>query len=272
MMTRILQMRRGSMICLAAAFTTFVVMAQADARAQGPNAQAPASQGTSTVQGVPNAVQGFSQNRDKPIQIDAASLEVRDKEKAATFKGDVKVVQGDTTMRCKTLIVYYEGNSMSGGNNATASASAPTPAPAAAPKQTATAATPGPGGSSSIRRLEARGGVIVTQQEQTVTGENGDFDMKSNIVTMSGNVILTKGDNVLKGDKLIVDMTTGVSRVEMKNNGGRVSGLFKSSGQNGPQGTPSLIPGSSPQPSPHPPANSPGKPMSLNDMTGSGAR
>ncbi|WP_204272946.1 LptA/OstA family protein, partial [Enterobacter hormaechei] len=60
-----------------------VLSAPADAHAQ------------STATGVPNAMQGFSQNRDKPIQIDAASLEMRDKDKAATFSGNVKVVQGD---------------------------------------------------------------------------------------------------------------------------------------------------------------------------------
>ena len=48
-----------------------VCVAALEARAQG-----------SAVSGVPNAVQGFSQNRDKPIQIDAGSLEVRDKDKA----------------------------------------------------------------------------------------------------------------------------------------------------------------------------------------------
>src|SRR5690349_17398673 len=64
----------------------------------------------STTTGVPNAMQGFSQNRDKPIQIDAATLEMRDKDKAATFSGDVKVVQGDTTMRCKTLVVFYDND------------------------------------------------------------------------------------------------------------------------------------------------------------------
>ena len=58
--------------------------------------------------GVPNAMQGFSQNRDQPIQIEAASLEMRDKKKEATFAGNVKVVQGDTTMTSKTLVVFYE--------------------------------------------------------------------------------------------------------------------------------------------------------------------
>jgi lipopolysaccharide export system protein LptA len=35
--------------------------------------------------GVPNAMQGFSQNRDQPIQIERPSLEMRDKKKEATF-------------------------------------------------------------------------------------------------------------------------------------------------------------------------------------------
>ena len=49
----------------------------------------------------PNALQGFSQNRDQPVKIQAASLEVRDKQKTATFTGDVHVVQGDTELRSK---------------------------------------------------------------------------------------------------------------------------------------------------------------------------
>jgi lipopolysaccharide export system protein LptA len=183
----------------------------------------------SAVQGVPNAMQGFSQNRDQPIQIEAASLEMRDKKKEATFTGDVKVIQGDTTMTSKTLVVFYDG-----GGAATPAAGAAAPkAPAKAPIK---AAQPGPGGSSSIRRLEARGSVVVTQKDQVVTGETAVFDTKSNLVTMLGGVVLTQGKNVLRGDRLVVDMTTGTSRVE--SDSGRVQGLFQSSGQ----GSPSLIP------------------------------
>src|SRR6478735_6768714 len=57
-------------------------------------------------QGPPNALQGFSQNRDEPVKIRAASLEVREKDKQATFAGDVHVLQGDTEMRCKLLTVF----------------------------------------------------------------------------------------------------------------------------------------------------------------------
>ena len=191
--------------------------------------------------GVPNAMQGFSQNRDQPIQIEAATLEMRDKKKEATFAGNVKVVQGDTTMTSKALVVFYDSNSGTA-----------TPPPAAskgaksAPMQ---AASPGPGGSSSIRRLEARGTVVVTQKDQIVTGETAIFDTKANLITMAGGVVLTQCNNVLRGDRLLVDMTTGVSRVEADN--GKVQGLFiqgqgqgcGASGGGPAPAMPSLLPG-----------------------------
>jgi lipopolysaccharide export system protein LptA len=193
------------------------------------------------VTGVPNAMQGFSQNRDQPIQIESATLEMRDKKKEATFAGNVKVVQGDTTMTSKTLVVFYES-----APAATAPAAGSKTAAKPAPIQSA---TPGPGGTSSIKRLEARGNVVVTQKDQVVTGETAVFDTKTNLVTMLGGVILTQGKNVLRGDRLMVDMTTGVSRVE--SDSGRVQGLFQSSGQGGP-----LTSGASPSPPPSGPANS----------------
>lgn len=208
------------------------------------------AQAQSTVQGVPNAVQGFSQNRDKPIQIEAASLEMRDKDKVATFSGNVKVVQGDTTMRSKTLVVFYDNEQGKDAKKAGMKSS-----------------TPGPGGSSSIKRLEAKGGVIVTQKDQTVTGETGIFDMRSNTVTMLGGVVLTKEKNVLRGDRLVVDMTTGISRVE-SNNGRGVQGMFQSSA---PGGSPvSGLTSGDNRDTPAPPrskgARQPGKPMKLNAL------
>jgi lipopolysaccharide export system protein LptA len=149
----------------------------------------------------PNALQGFQQNRGQPVQIEALRLEVRDKDKMATFSGNVKVVQGDTTMRCKKLVVFYEQDNKDGQ-------------PAQASAQTMKSAKPGPGGSSQISKLEASGGVTVNQKDQTATGERALFDMKSNTVTLLGNVLVTQGPNVMRGEKLVVDLATGVSRVE----------------------------------------------------------
>src|SRR6188474_320312 len=171
------------------------------------------SQTQTTSQGPPNALQGFSHNRDQPVHIEAATLEVRDKQKQATFSGDVRVKQGDTGLRCKSLVVFYEQSG------------APTDA-----SKTLQAASPGPGGEQRIKRLEARGGVVVTQKDQTATGELGIFDMKANTVTLTGNpVIMTQGQNVLRGGKLVVDLTSGVSRVEAGKSGQGVQMLVQPS-------------------------------------------
>ena len=189
-----------------------------------------------SMSGVPNAMQGFSQNRDQPIQIEAAALEMRDKKKEATFSGNVKVVQGDTTMTSKILVVFYEDKS----TQTPAPAPAGTKAAAAAKGAPMQSATPGPGGASSIKRLEAKGNVVVTQKDQVVTGETAIFDTKTNLITMlgggGGQVVLTQCQNVLRGDRLLVDMTPGVSRVE--SDSGKVQGLFIQSqgGQNGKGG------------------------------------
>lgn len=207
----------------AAAVAVAALLAAGPAAAQG------------AVSGVPNAVQGFSQNRDQPIQIEAASLEVRDKKKEATFAGDVKVVQGDTTMTSKTLVVFYDQQETAADGTAKAKPPA---------KSSMTAASPGPGGGSSIRRLEAKGNVVVTQKDQVVTGDSAVFDTKTNLVTVLGKVVLTQGKNVLRGDRLVVDMTTGVSRVESGT--GRVQGLFQSSGPGGVFGAQPASPSGAP--------------------------
>lgn len=188
--------------------------------------------GQGAVQGVPNAMQGFSQNRDQPIQIEAATLEMVDKKKEATFSGNVKVVQGDTTMTSKSLVVFYES-----GSESRSAAPAPTKSTAKSSPPLQSAA-PGPGGSSSIKKLEARGHVIVTHQDKIVTGEPAVFDTRANLITMLGGVVLTQCKNVLRGDRLIVNMTTGISRVE--SDSGKVSGMFN---QGSECGTPSGLAG-----------------------------
>ena len=188
--------------------------------------------------GPPNALQGFAQNRDQPVRIEAATLEVRDKDKVATFSGDVRVKQGDTGLRCKSLVVFYE----QGGDGAKGN--------------TLQAANPGPGGQQKIKRLEARGGVVVTQKEQTATGETGVFDMATNTVTLSGHVVMTQGKNVLRGDRLVVDLTSGVSRVESGKNGqGRVQGLFQPGGGGPPDINSGVFRGQMPRPAPARPSN-----------------
>jgi lipopolysaccharide export system protein LptA len=165
---------------------------------------------------IQNPMQGLQgQNKDLPIHIEAATLEVHDKAKTATFSGNVQVVQGDTTMRCKSLVVFYGADE---GANAAKPAAAAPPRPAAASPATATTtttATPGmPQGAQSIRRIEARGGVTVVTKDQNASGELGVYDLKSKTITLTGNVVVSQGKNVLHGERVVVDTATGNARVE----------------------------------------------------------
>jgi lipopolysaccharide export system protein LptA len=157
-----------------------------------------------------NALQGFAQNRDQPVKIKAASLEVREKDKFATFSGDVHVVNGDTELRCKSLQVFYDDDPKANGMKA---------------------ADPGPGGQRQIKRIEAKGGVVVVQKDQQATGDSATFNMRENTVTLVGNVVVARGQDVLRGQRLVVDLTNGVSKMEGTPGRG-VEGSFSSAPRN----------------------------------------
>jgi lipopolysaccharide export system protein LptA len=152
--------------------------------------------------GLAGSLTGFSSNSREPIDIASDSLEVRDNEKVAIFSGNVNVVQGDTVLKTKTLRVSYEGS---------------------------------PTGSDErkISRLEAQGKVIVETGDQTVTGDRALFEMRSKMITVEGDVVLSQGKNVLRGSRLVIDLNAGASRLESPKgaSGGRVTGSFVPSGK-----------------------------------------
>ncbi len=188
--------------------------------------------------GAPNPL-GMGQNTDQPVQIEAATLEVRDKNKAATFSGNVQVVQGDTTMKCQSLVVFY-GQEVGLGADGT-------------PVATTVKSTPGtPQGAQNIRRIEARGGVTVITKDQNASGDLGVYDLKTKTITLSGNVVVSQGQNVIHGERVVVDTTTGYARVESASTPGapgapgpgRVRALIQpGKGQNGGSNFMTLGPG-----------------------------
>ncbi|MFD1331041.1 LptA/OstA family protein [Methylopila musalis] len=179
-------------------------------------------------QSVTSAFEGFSGRSNEPVNVEADNLEVREKDQAAIFSGNVQVVQGDSTLRSKQLTIFYYGD-----QNKPA-------APAADKSRPTQGATSGPAGTPAapqgrdIRRLEAEGNVVVTSKDQRATGQRGVFDMPSNTVTLTGGVVVSQGENVIRGDRLHVDLTTQRSRIESAGGGGgRVQGVFKPGNREG---------------------------------------
>jgi lipopolysaccharide export system protein LptA len=155
---------------------------------------------------VTSAFEGFSGRGDQPVNIEADRLDVQEKEQTAIFSGHVVVVQGASTLRTDKLTIFYESKSAGAASEAAEDQDIMT--------------------GRNIRRLEAHGRVSVTSGDQKATGSTGVFDMPSNTVVLTGNVVVTQGMNILKGDRLVVDLTTQKSRVESTNTGGRVQGVF----------------------------------------------
>jgi lipopolysaccharide transport periplasmic protein LptA len=139
----------------------------------------------------PNSYQGLGMSSDQPIQFESEQLEVHDQDKTAVFIGHVIVRQGTTVLKTDRLTVFYQGSPTGEG-----------------PQQ--------------VSRLEAKGSVLVTSSNQTASGEAATFDTAANTILLTGNVVLTQGDNVIRGSKLLIDINTSQAKML----GGRVQMLI----------------------------------------------
>jgi lipopolysaccharide export system protein LptA len=91
-----------------------------------------------------------------------------------------------------------------------------------------------PGGHAA--KMEAQGHVIVDSPSGQAVGDNGFYDVPSQMLRLNGNVVLTKEANVMRGSALEISMATGIARLtagaqasapgQPAQPPGRVQGLF----------------------------------------------
>ena len=129
-----------------------------------------------------------------PIEITADSLEVRQDQQTAVFSGNVTAIQGEIILRADQVTVHYAVG----------------------------------GGGSTINRIDAQGNVFFSTATETAQGQTGTYDVVNGIITLTGSVVLTTGENVVRGNRLVLNLVAGTSTVEggPPEDGGRVRGLF----------------------------------------------
>jgi lipopolysaccharide export system protein LptA len=130
--------------------------------------------------------QSLQHDSSLPIEITADTLEVLRNEQIATFTGNVDAVQGDMVLSADLLRVHYGDDGVD---------------------------APGLAGANSIRRIEAEGNVFLSSPRETAEGDAGVYDVASNQVTLEGEVVLTRAENVVRGQRLEIDLVSGRSRV-----------------------------------------------------------
>ena len=129
----------------------------------------------------------------------ADSLEYQDGPQIAIARGNATVVQTDRRVRADTMTGHFQRQA---------------------------------GGKLDLVRLEADGNVEVKTPDTYATSNKGDYDLKADIMTLSGNVKVTNAGNQFNGEYAEVNVKTGVSRLLGSPSGsGTVKSLIMPSSQ-----------------------------------------
>ncbi len=113
-------------------------------------------------------------NTDAPVDVAADRIEVQDRADRAIFSGNVVAKQAGLTLNAARVTVAY---SSSGG--------------------------------IEIERIDASGGVTVRSPSETARGQFAIYDLRSRLITLLGNVTLTRGQSHVNGARLVLDLQTG---------------------------------------------------------------
>ena len=180
----------GRLAGLALLLMTSVAAAQAPA--PGAPAAKAAKGGKSSQAAAKTPAGTGKQSQAQAIEIVADNLVVQQENRIAIFTGHVDAKQGDLRLRADQLKVFYND-----------------------PKAQAAA------GGQQIRLIEATGNVLVNQHGDTAKGDHGTYRVADAAVMLDGNVVLTQGQNVIRGTRLESNLNTGVSQVFASQPGGQ---------------------------------------------------
>ncbi len=125
-----------------------------------------------------------------PVEVTSDALDVDQTTGKAEFTGNVVVGQGEMRLSAPRLLVIYKSE---GG----------------------------------IARLEATGGVTLVSGTDAAEADRADYTIDSGVVVMTGNVLLTQGQNALTSQKMTVNLVTGTARMV-----GRVKTILNTDGNN----------------------------------------
>jgi len=130
-------------------------------------------------------------NSKEPINIAADKLDYFDKEQKAVYSGNVVVVQGDTRLNASILTIVFDRK----GDAAKSS---------------------GQNSSNSLKWMKGDGPITIVNKDQVGVGDALLYDKTKNKFSLSGNVSLSQGENITKGDELVYDLQSGQAVVSSK--------------------------------------------------------
>ena len=127
-----------------------------------------------------------------PVDVVADSMQWNDKERIAYAKGNAEADQGERKLSADELIVHLNKNN----NN------------------------------NEVVMIEAQGNVIFITKTEIGSGEKAKYDLIKNNIIIEDNVKLKKEGNVMVGQYLEMDLSTGVSKIKSKKENDRLRVRF----------------------------------------------
>ncbi|MEM9224895.1 MAG: LptA/OstA family protein [Pseudomonadota bacterium] len=128
-------------------------------------------------------------NDGGPIRVKADRSEVLDKEKKVVLIDNVDIAQADARLRANIVTLAYSGDG-EGGSGGIASSF------------------------GDIRTMTAQGEVFYINPELKANGDLGVYDAQTGIITLTGNVILVRGEDVARGDRLTMNLSNGTTSLD----------------------------------------------------------
>jgi lipopolysaccharide transport protein LptA len=148
------------------------------------------SEDSQSVDGIPFG-QAFKTDPNAPYDVTSDRLDVDDNAKTALFTGHVVTVQGNFTIESAEMTAYYTGRAGLGATDDKSPASA------------------------SLTHIRAKKSVsVVSKDGQKATADWAEVDVRTNLATLGGAVVLTQGKNIVKGTKLQIDLNTGEATIK----------------------------------------------------------
>ena len=142
------------------------------------------------------------------------SFEWYDAKQISVARGDAIAVRDTKRLRADVLTAHMtKEKPKPGENQPEAKTSKAVPATTNA-KTSAKAGPLGDGDEGSrISRIDAQGNVLVSTPTDVGRGDYGVYNADTGIVTLLGNVTITRGPNAIKGEYAVVDLNNNVSRM-----------------------------------------------------------
>ena len=142
---------------------------------------------------------GSKHNKKAPIEVTSDALEVMQEQNKASFTGHVVAIQGKVRLTADKMTVFYasaEDKKADKKKNAGKKENS---------KDNAA--------QGAIKKIAADGNVFLSTPDETASGANGVYDVEHQEIRLNDHVVLTRGKNILKGDKLTYNFATGRSLI-----------------------------------------------------------